>query len=223
VYDEAVFRNIIESCGTRVVPQLDLQIQMTWHSVNDIELTIRVGYGVGANATPGIPPEPQGPDEGIPEQWYLFQTATTDPESDDLYYFWDWGDGDSTGWIGPYDSGQDSKVNHAWDDNGTYEVKVKVKDAWDAETDWSTARTIEIDCCQGTVGNVDGSGIVDGADLSVLIDHLFISLNALDCVKEGDLNHSGAPEPDPMDVDGADLSIMIDHLFITLDDLLPCP
>ncbi len=80
-------------------------------------------------------------------------------------------------------------------------------------------------CCTGeSVGNMDCEpGIVDMGDLTILIDHLFISLEPLCCVEEGDVDLSGQPEPEPSDVDMSDLTILIDHLFISLDPLPPCP
>ena len=76
-------------------------------------------------------------------------------------------------------------------------------------------------CCSGpSVGNVDGStdDLVTMGDLTVLIDHLFISLEPLDCPDEGNVD---------MSVDGlvtmGDLTVLIDHLFISLNPLPLCP
>ncbi len=80
-------------------------------------------------------------------------------------------------------------------------------------------------CCVGTsVGNMDCvAGVVDMGDLTILIDHLFISLDPLCCVDEGDVDLSGQPEPLPADVDMGDLTVLIDHLFISLNPLPACP
>ncbi len=82
-------------------------------------------------------------------------------------------------------------------------------------------------CCEGeTVGNMDCiPGIVDMGDLTILIDHLFISLAPLCCVAEGDVDLSGQPDPEnhPQCVDMGDLTVLIDHLFISLNPLPPCP
>jgi hypothetical protein len=56
------------------------------------------------------------------------------------------------------------------------------------------------------------------ADLTVLIDHLYISLMPLDCPKAGNLDLSS----DGL-VTMGDLTAMIDHLFISLSPLPPCP
>ncbi len=82
-------------------------------------------------------------------------------------------------------------------------------------------------CCQGTsVGNLDCvPGVPDMGDLTILIDHLFISLDPLCCVAEGDVDLSGQPDPesDPACVDMGDLTVLIDHLFISLNPLPSCP
>jgi uncharacterized protein (TIGR02145 family) len=76
-------------------------------------------------------------------------------------------------------------------------------------------------CCTSVgMGNVDGSsdGLVTMGDLTVLIDHLFISLTPLACPEAGNVDQS---------TDGlitmGDLTVMIDHLFITLAPLPECP
>jgi hypothetical protein len=75
-------------------------------------------------------------------------------------------------------------------------------------------------CCIERVGNIDGSedNLVTMADLTVLIDHLFISLAPLVCFDAGNVD---------MSADGlvtmSDLTVLIDHLFITLTPLPECP
>jgi hypothetical protein len=85
-------------------------------------------------------------------------------------------------------------------------VAKKVKDA----VPWS--------CCHGTVGNTDcdPDGGVDIADLSRLIDHLFVSLQPLCCPDAA--QYDSAPA-----IDIADLTRMIESLFIFITDPPPCP
>ncbi|RKX26424.1 MAG: hypothetical protein DRP45_03575 [Candidatus Zixiibacteriota bacterium] len=74
-------------------------------------------------------------------------------------------------------------------------------------------------CCLGMVGNIDCdlSDMVDGADLSALIDKLFINTTGkLCCPSEAGIDEGAG-------VDGADLSELIDHLFINLELLPDCP
>jgi hypothetical protein len=79
-----------------------------------------------------------GPDSGKPGEEYFYKFAAQDPNSDDIYLWIDWGDGDTSGWIGPYKSGEGEILNHTWTSQGTYTIKAKAKDTYDAESDWTT-------------------------------------------------------------------------------------
>jgi hypothetical protein len=70
---------------------------------------------------------------------YIF--TATDFECDDLYYWIDWGDGQNEYWLGPYITGEEVIKNHTWAENGIYEIKAKVKDAY-AESVWSSLLVI---------------------------------------------------------------------------------
>lgn len=73
--------------------------------------------------------------------------------------------------------------------------------------------------CRGFVGNVDcdENETVDIADLTELIDHLFINFAPLGCRIEANI------DADPFgNVDIADLTALIDHLFINFEPLPSC-
>ena len=93
---------------------------------------------------PETPSEPNGPDTWIQYVETSFTSTTTDPEGDDIYYLFDWGDGTDSGWIGPYESGQSGEATHAWNDLGTFEVRVIAKDSFNALSNWSEPHTISI-------------------------------------------------------------------------------
>jgi len=90
--------------------------------------------------------------------------------------------------------------------------------------DYSRVYAVKIvECCVGFVGNVNISG--DGSaidevptiqDISLLIDHLFLSQCPLPCIAEADLNFSD-------DITIGDISSLIGHLFITQEPLGVCP
>jgi len=69
---------------------------------------------------------------------YNYSFNATDPDGDNVSYFIDWGDGTSTGWIGPYESGIAIIVSHTWSAQGTYTVRAKAKDIHGAEGPWGT-------------------------------------------------------------------------------------
>jgi len=60
---------------------------------------------------------------------YSYSSSTTDPNNDQIYYQFYWGDGSNSGWLGPYDSGQTGIGAHSWTELGTYEVTVKAQDS----------------------------------------------------------------------------------------------
>ena len=66
------------------------------------------------NSPPETPSTPSGPSSGWHGTSYQYSTSTTDPNNDDVYYKWDWGD-ETSGWIGPYDSGEKCYASHTWD------------------------------------------------------------------------------------------------------------
>lgn len=73
-------------------------------------------------------------------------------------------------------------------------------------------------CCTGMRGNVDcdPAGNIDIADLSRLIDHLFITFAPLCCVEAANVDGSGR-------IDIADLTRLIDYGFISLIPPGTCP
>lgn len=89
------------------------------------------------NHQPLKPQKPQGDASGKPKQTYVFTTSTTDPDNDNLTYQWDWGDGTTSEWLGPYASGAVVNASHSWDKKGDYAVRVKAKDCFGLESDWS--------------------------------------------------------------------------------------
>jgi outer membrane protein assembly factor BamB len=78
-----------------------------------------------------------GPESGEINKKYNYTTSTTDPDGDDLYYLFDWGDDSDSGWLGPYASGTEVEASNIWTIQDSYEIRVKAKDTYGFETDWS--------------------------------------------------------------------------------------
>jgi hypothetical protein len=83
------------------------------------------------------PNKPNGISNGKTGEEYEYITSTSDPENDDIYYLFDWGDNTITDWIGPFLSGETAIIAHVWDEVGDYNIKVKAKDEFGAESEWS--------------------------------------------------------------------------------------
>ncbi len=93
---------------------------------------------------PTKPTKPVGPTLGIWNSEYSYTSQTSDPENEQIYYLFDWGDGSTSGWIGPFTSGQTGTGSHIWTVLGTYDVKVKARDIWGAGSIWSDALVVTI-------------------------------------------------------------------------------
>jgi len=86
---------------------------------------------------PYKPARPSGPSSGNPGKEYTYTTSTTDPNGDKLQYMFDWDDGTTSGWIGPYNSGQTASAKKTWTNQGTYAVRVVAKDEHGKFSPWS--------------------------------------------------------------------------------------
>ena len=92
---------------------------------------------ISSNSPPDKPSMPSGPTVGRPGVSYTYSTYTSDPNGHQVYYMFDWDDGTTSGWLGPYSSGQIVTASHVWTTRGTYSVKVKAKDDPNGDGDLS--------------------------------------------------------------------------------------
>ena len=104
-------------------------------------------------------PTIDGPHCGKINTNYTFTIGPiTDPDGDPSYFFLDWGDGTTSGWLGPYSSGHTSTATHSWSEPSTYSIRLKVKDAYGAESNWSEPFTIYITSKIILIGFVQSAG-----------------------------------------------------------------
>jgi hypothetical protein len=96
------------------------------------------------NQRPNKPSKPEGHPSGEPGKEYTFSSDATEPEGEKVYYAWDWGDGNYSYWLGPYNSGETSEAKHSWENKGDYNIRVKAKDIYGGESDWSDPLGISI-------------------------------------------------------------------------------
>jgi len=96
------------------------------------------------NDPPEKPDNPSGPTSGNAGTEYTYSSSTTDPDGDQIYYLFDWGDGSDSRWLGPYNSGKTASASHTWTSQGSYQVKVKAKDTNLAESPWSDPLSVSM-------------------------------------------------------------------------------
>ena len=96
------------------------------------------------NHPPETPSKPYGPIRGDAGEELQFVTSTFDPDKDDIYYWFDWGNGNNSGWIGPFHSNEIVNASYTWLEGGDYLIRVKAKDVYGAESNWSQNFSIHI-------------------------------------------------------------------------------
>jgi hypothetical protein len=155
-----------------------------------------------ANLPPPIPDTPSGITEGTPGMEYDYESHTTDPEGDSIFYLFYWGEGTDSLWLGPYSSGDTCTASYTWMNPGIYYVKVKAKDSDDGESHWSDSLSVAIYTC----GDCNDDGIINVADALYIINYLFINGSVPVPIQAGDVNHNG-----PVDI--SDVVYLINYLF----------
>jgi len=99
---------------------------------------------------PGIPDRPSGETNGRKGEPYTYSTKSIDPSGSKLYYWFDWGDGTNSGWVGPFDSGATATATHVWHRKGTFLVKVKAKNMDDIQSEWSDPLSVSMPRTHGS-------------------------------------------------------------------------
>jgi len=103
-----------------------------WQPFGDPSLAI------GKESLPPEKPEtPNGPASGKTGKEYTYTSSTTDPDDDELYYLFDWGNEVYSNWLGPYESGDEVSATHTWTVEDDYQIRVKSKDQHGVQSEWS--------------------------------------------------------------------------------------
>jgi hypothetical protein len=126
---------IIDEVRWSKVVRSDAWINTSFNTMNDPSSFFNISDQETNNFPPNKPTI-DGQTMGKPGIEYEYYAKTTDPDGDQVYYKWDWGDGSFSEWLGPYDSGVKIPASHSWS-QGSYEIKVKAKDTGGLESEWS--------------------------------------------------------------------------------------
>lgn len=118
----------------------------------ECEIENGVYYYTGPNYAEDKPETPSGPTSGKPGEEYTFSSSAVDPDDDTIKYCFDWGDG-NTSWSGFVSSGEPVSLSYTWEEKGTYEVKVKVRDEHNLDSPWSDPLTVTMPLNNILIGN----------------------------------------------------------------------
>jgi hypothetical protein len=72
-----------------------------------------------------LPPIIDGPTEANLRKECTYSAYTTDVDGDMYYWFFDWGDGEDSGWLGPYGPHDSVSAKHSWHEIGDYNISVR--------------------------------------------------------------------------------------------------
>jgi hypothetical protein len=125
-----------------IFPDMDRADLLTveeWQSFGDPTLRI-----AGESVPPKQPGSPDGPSSGGVSTEYIYTASTSDPDDDQLYYLFDWGNGDVSGWLGPYTSDEPAEASYTWEKRGNFEIRVKAKDEHGVMGEWSDPLSVTI-------------------------------------------------------------------------------
>jgi hypothetical protein len=116
-------------------------------------------------------PDLSGPSQGDINTSYKFYCYTNDSNNDYIDYYFDWGDGNSSGWIGLGTSGFSSYfyTSHKWMEQGGYYVKTITRDIFDNVSNWSSPILFRTENLTPLINMVNDTPDTVGFDFNVTI------------------------------------------------------
>jgi len=148
------------------VGEYQVQVQATDENGNSswsAPITVNI-----INRPPAYPEPPQGPTTGIKGELISFTVSTTDPESHQVSYTFNWGDGtsDNTELTA---SGEEISLGHHWTNAGTYKIEIYAIDALNTSTADPVTIQITITSKPETNSGESGGGSIGLFGLLTLI------------------------------------------------------
>ena len=119
VYDESGEYTIILTVTDSV---MNISFDTTYVNVND----------------PPNNPIISGETTGQFGQPYEYTFSAVDPQDEDVYFRINWGDTDYLDWFGPFESGEEVKINHTYESQGTYNLICWARDIHEERSDPTT-------------------------------------------------------------------------------------
>jgi YVTN family beta-propeller protein len=153
LYDEVAFPPLKLEVGAGIAAGLGFKVEILSYLLVEFNWTF-ADYRwaiaettfdtTSTNRPPGIPAAPNGPTQGEVGVSYDFTASTTDPDTDQVQYQFDWGDGTQSDWSSLVPSGTPVQMTYAWSTASTYNVKARAKDEHGSTSAWSAEHQIVI-------------------------------------------------------------------------------
>jgi hypothetical protein len=92
---------------------------------------------------PEKPSTPDGPHSGRIKIKHMYTTSSIEPDGDQIRYLFDWGNGNTT-ITEYYSSGETVSISYKWNEQGTFNIRVRAQDEYGAWSDWSDPLAISM-------------------------------------------------------------------------------
>jgi hypothetical protein len=92
---------------------------------------------------PEKPSNPDGHHYGRIKIKHMYTTSSIEPDGDQIRYLFDWGD-ENTTITEYYSSGETVGTSYKWNEQGTFNIRVRAQDEYGAWSDWSDSLPVSM-------------------------------------------------------------------------------
>jgi PKD repeat protein len=114
-------------------------------------------------------PSLNGSSMGDPGKSYTYSSITNDSNDDQMLYMFDWGDGNTSDWLWLFTSNSTVNATHSYANEGGYFIRVKTKDVYNNESNWSEPILFKTENLTPLINSVNNSPDVYGFGFNVTI------------------------------------------------------
>ena len=202
--DTSVYTSRIWQSGVRSTHDIYLSVSLTLIDSLQLQISFEVSSRELTAPRPDRAQLPEGCSFVTPDSICSYWTSCVDSAGRPVYYEWDFGNGDTSSWLGPYGSGDTCMISHFWASQGVYQVAVLSRNDWTEASQWSDS--LEVTVHDFLCGDANADGFVNISDAVYLIQYIFSGGPAPNPLAEGDANCD-------VDVNISDAVYLIGYIF----------